>query len=185
MVITIKSFKKGKKMEKRLKNLYNSAFPADERAPFHLMISRLRKGRAEMLAAFDGEEFIGFAYTVCYEDLVYLFYLAIEEDKRGSGYGSLIIKGIKKKYQGKRIFLAREQLDISAQNYPQRISRHRFYLRNGFKDLPLYIKEASVVYDVMSIGGNILPEEYNHLIKFWSGRLLNSFLDMSMIENKP
>lgn len=182
MNITIRSFKRGRKMEETLKNLYISAFPAEERAPFRLMMSRLRKGKAEMLVAFDGEEFIGFAYTICHEGLVYLFYLAIEESKRGMGYGSLILSGIRKRYHGSRIFLAREQLDSSAPNYQQRLSRHRFYLRSGFEDLPLSLKEASVVYDVMSVGGNILPEEYSRMIKSWAGRILYSFVDMRIIE---
>lgn len=184
MNITIRSFKRGKDMEKKLKNLYNSAFPAEERAPFGLLMSRIKKGRAEMLAAFDGEEFIGFAYTVCNEEIVYLFYLAIEESKRGRGYGSLILNGVKKKYRGRRIFLAREQLDSSAANYQQRISRHEFYLHRGFEDLPMCIKEASVVYDVMSIGGIVYPDEYSRLIEFWTGRLLCRLVDMRMIAKK-
>lgn len=182
MNITIRSFRRGRNMEKKLKNLYNSAFPSDERAPFGIMMSRLRNGKAEMLTAFDGEEFIGFAYMICCEGLVYLFYLAIEESKRGKGYGGLILRGIKKKYHGCRIFLAREQLDSSVPNYQQRVSRREFYLRNGFEDLPLSIKEASVIYDVMSVGGDIFPEEYLHIMKFWAGRLLFRFVDMRIIE---
>ncbi len=185
MNITIKSFRSGKNIEKKLKTLYNTAFPAEERAPFRFMMSRVKKGKAEMLAAFDGDEFVGFAYMVCHEDLVYLFYLAVEDDKRNMGYGSLIVEGVKKKYQGKRIFLAREQLDESAPNYSQRVSRREFYLRRGFKDQPLLIQEASVVYDVMSVGGYIYPEEYARLIKAWSGKLLGKFVKMYMIGTEP
>ena len=79
MNITIKSFKSGRHMKNKLKKLYNSAFPADERAPFGIMMSRLNKGKAEMLTAFDGDEFIGFAYVICRQEIAYLFYLAIEE----------------------------------------------------------------------------------------------------------
>ncbi len=185
MNITIKSFRSGKNMEKKLKKLYNTAFPAEERAPFRFMMSRVKKGKAEMLAAFDGDEFVGFAYMVCHEDIAYLFYLAVDESKRGMGYGSLIIAGVKKKYHGKRIFLAREQLDKSAPNYSQRVSRREFYLRRGFEDQPLLIQEASVVYDVMSVGGYIYPEEYARLIKSWSGKLLGMLVKMYMIGTEP
>lgn len=181
MEINIRSFKKGKHMERKLKKLYIFAFPADERAPFRLMMKRVRKGMAEMLAAFDGGEFVGFAYMVCNEKVAYLFYLAIEEEKRGMGYGSLIIKGVKQRYSGRRIFLAREQLDSSAENYQQRLSRHKFYLNRGFKDQPLVIREASVIYDVMSAGGAIEPEEYRDLIKKWTGKMLFRFVDMEML----
>ena len=181
MKITIKSFRSGKNTENKLKRLYTSAFPAEERAPFRLMMSRIKTGKGEMLAAFDGDEFVGFAYIICHEDVAYLFYLAVEESKRGMGYGSLIIDGVKKKYHGKRIFLAREQLDESAPNYSQRVSRREFYLRRGFKDQPLLIQEASVVYDVMSVGGYIYPEEYACLIKWWTGKLLGKLVKMYMI----
>lgn len=185
MNIKIRSFRSGKNMEKKLKMLYNTAFPAEERAPFRMLMSRVKKGKAEMLTAFDGDEFVGFAYMVCHEDVVYLFYLAVEESKRGMGYGSLIIAGVKKKYHGKRIFLAREQLDKSAPNYSQRVSRREFYLRRGLKDQPLLIKEASVVYDVMSVGGYVRPDEYDRLIKSWTGKLLGRFVDMYMIGTEP
>ena len=82
-----------------------------------------------------------------------------------------------------RIFLAREQLDKSAENYAQRVSRRNFYLRCGFEDLPCCIKEGSVVYDVMGIGGIVTAEEYHKLIKPWAGFLLK-IVDMRIIEKQ-
>lgn len=136
-----------------------------------------------MLAAYDNDEFIGFAYMICYDDPAYIFYLAVDKAKRGHGYGGQIIEALKAMYKGKRIFLAREQLDESADNYAQRVSRHDFYLRCGFEDLQCHIKEASVIYDVMGIGGNVTPDEYDALITSWLGKLLRKFVDMRLIYN--
>ncbi len=168
--------------QKKLKKLYLTAFPAEERAPFFLIMSKAKSGKGEMLAAYDREEFIGFAYMVCYKDLAYIFYLAVEENKRGKGYGGKILKAVKEKYSGSRIFLAREQLDESAENYTQRVNRHTFYLNNGFTDLPCQIKEASVIYDVMGIGGTVSADEYETLIASWIGKLLPKIIDMRIIE---
>lgn len=182
MDVILKNDITNKLTRKKLKKLYLTAFPAEERAPFFLIMSKAKSGKGDMLAAYDGEEFIGFAYMVCYKDLAYLFYLAVEENKRGKGYGGKILKAVKEKYSGNRIFLAREQLDESAENYTQRVNRHNFYLNNGFTDLPCQIKEANVIYDVMGIGGTVSAAEYEALITPWVGRLLRKIIDMRIIE---
>ena len=59
---------------KQIKRLYLSAFLEDERAPFFFVRRRARQDRAEMLVAEENGAFIGFAYTVSYRKLTYLFY---------------------------------------------------------------------------------------------------------------
>lgn len=167
---------------KEIKHLFLAAFPSDERPPYFLLTWKVRRGKARMLVAKDDNTFIGFAYLVCHLDMVYLFFLAVDENKRGCGYGSKILAALKEKYAGKRIFLAREPLDPEAENYVQRVSRHEFYLRNGLQDLPMKIKEGSVVYETMGIGGKIRPDEYRALIRSWGGMLLPRLIDMRMIK---
>lgn len=166
----------------QIKPLYRQAFPKEERAPFFLIKKKTLQGKSELLVAEDNGEFVGFAYMVCHEDLAYIFYLAIDENKRGKGYGSKILQELKTYYSGKRIFLAREQLDSSAPNYEQRLKRHEFYLKNGFEDLPYKLKEASVVYDIMGIGGTVTAAEYDALISGWAGTLMRKLIDMRIIE---
>ncbi|MDE6088140.1 MAG: GNAT family N-acetyltransferase [Oscillospiraceae bacterium] len=182
MSITIKTTIPEKSDRKAFKNLYLSAFPKEERAPFFLILSRLKTGKAEILTAHENGKFIGFAYMVCWKDLAYLFYLAVDGTIRGKGYGTQILNAVKNHYHNRRIFLAREQLDQSAENYDQRISRHAFYVKNGFTDLPCQIKEASVIYDVMGIGGNITAQEYKNLMMAWAGKFLSKMIDMKLIE---
>jgi len=167
---------------KRIKQLYKKAFPREERAPFFLIRNRAEKGKAQMLIVKEHNLFIGFAYLLCYLDLAYLFYFAIEGDKRGAGYGTKVLDKLQEKYKGKRLFLAREQLDQTADNYEQRVKRHQFYLHNGFKDLPCKIKEANVIYDVMGIGGMISAKEYDVLISQWSGKWIKKLIDMRILE---
>lgn len=169
---------------KRIKRLYKKAFPPEERAPFFMIKNRAKRGKAHMLVIKERNLFIGFAYMVCYLDLAYLFYFAIEGDKRGAGYGTRVLAKLQERYQDKRLFLAREQLDQTADNYEQRKKRHQFYLHNGFKDLPCKIKEANVIYDVMSIGGNISAQEYDQLILQWSGKWIKKIIDMRILEKQ-
>lgn len=167
---------------KFIKPLYISAFPAEERPPFFILKGKAKKGKGDIIAVYDGHIFVGFASLICYLDMAYLFFLAVCEDKRGRGYGSVILDELKKKYDGKRLFLAREMLDENSENYGERVKRHSFYIKNGFIDLPIKIKESTVVYDVMGIGGSIGAKEYDELISSWSGKLLKRIIDMRIIE---
>lgn len=177
------TLKKAQKADyKEIKRLFKSAFPAKERPPFFIMKAKANQGKGEMLVARDNDTFIGFAYLVCYRDMAYLFFLAIDDSKRGMGYGSKILQKLKQKYNKKRLFLAREQLDKSSENYDERVKRHNFYLKNGFTDLPYKLKEANVTYDVMSNATMITPNEYDALISRWTGKLIGRFIDMRIIE---
>lgn len=180
----IKLEKYDKKYRKKLKKLYLTSFPAEERAPFFLMLHKTKKGRSDMIIATENGEFAGFVYMVCHLDMAYIFYLAIDESKRGKGLGGAVLEALKSKYCGKRIFLAREQLDSSSKNYAQRVSRRNFYCRCGFEDMPCKIKEGAVVYDVMGIGGKITSGDYDQLIKMWAGKMLLKIVDMKLIEDQ-
>jgi len=176
-------FKKANKKDyKRIKKLFISAFPPEERPPFFILKSKAEKGKGDMLSIYDGEVFIGFVYIVCRLDTAYLFFFAIEADKRGCGYGSAVLVELLKEYEGKRLFLAREQLDENSDNYDERVRRHKFYLKNGFCDLPVKIKEGNVIYDVMGVGGSVTAEEYDLLITQWCGKFMRKFVDMRIIE---
>lgn len=166
---------------KKIKKLYREAFPADERAPFVMLKDRAVSGRAVMLAAEDRGAFIGFAYIVEYGSLAYLFYLAVVKEKRDKGYGGELLRTVCRRYRGKCLFLARERLDKRADNYEQRVRRRRFYADNGFKDVPLCIKEGPVLYDVMTYGGcPVSPEDYQQLVCRWTGKLISCFVHMKM-----
>ena len=167
---------------KRIKSLYKEAFPKEERAPIWLIRRTLKRKTAQMLVATAEGRFIGFAYMVCNRKLAYIFYLALEEEERGKGYGSAVLEAMKERYRGKKLFLAREKLDSKAENYEQRCKRHQFYLKNGFEDLTCQIKEASVVFDAMGIGGEVSAAEYEDLIVNWGGKRLVHFIDMRVIE---
>ena len=54
-------FKKANKKDyKRIKKLFISAFPPEERPPFFILKSKAEKGKGDMLSIYDGEVFIGF-----------------------------------------------------------------------------------------------------------------------------
>ena len=168
---------------KSFKTLYYKSFPFIERAPYFMLLNAAKKGRADMLAAMDGDEFAGLLYMLTDGDIAYIFYLAVDEEKRGKGYGKAIISAMKERYLGKRIFLARERIEKNAENIEQRKNRRQFYLKNGFEDYDCFIREGFVVYAFMGIGGKVSAEEYDRLITRWIGKFITRLFHLEIIEN--
>lgn len=161
-----------------VKKLYNRAFPAEEKAPFWLMMKKTKKENVDFWGLYDKEKWIGLAYVIRYNDLAYLFYLAIDYSQRGKGYGTKVMKLLQEKYMNFRLFLALETLDKNADNYNERVKRHNFYKRAGLTELPYHLREAMVVYDIMGTNGKIEPEEYGALISDYIGGFLSKIFKM-------
>lgn len=183
MSLSFVEYKNAASHKKKVKNLYLGAFPKEERVPFILLAAREKKNNGELLEIKDGDTFVGMVSVLRYKDLAYIFYLAIDDGLRGRGYGSSVLSVLKERYRGCRIFLAREQLDKDADNYEQRVSRHRFYQKNGLVDFPCKITEQGVIFDVMGIGDSVTAEEYDALITRWAGRFFRKLFDMHIIED--
>ena len=169
----------------RIYRLYLKAFPPEERAPFRRLINRARSGYADFWSITHDKEWIGFAYTVRYQHLVYLFYLAVDDTKRGQGYGHRIMAALKKHYADNTFFLTRETLDPSTENAAERENRHHFYLSCGMKDLPLQTKEFGVIYDVMSTGEMIDPDEYQAMMLAYGGPFVVRHMEMRTSFEEP
>lgn len=169
--------KKNKKYINGAKELYNKAFPKNEQVPFFMLKFLARKGRANFYSIYDDDTFIGLIYIVYYEDIIFVFYLAIDESLRGRGYGSKILDEIKKKYKEYRIVLNIEEIDENSNNNAQRIRRKEFYIRNGFITLDYTVKELNIIYEMLCYSndeGNkyVSKEEYNKLLNNFFGDFL-------------
>lgn len=165
---------------KKVKTLYRSAFPADERAPFALMMLRALQKKADFRSVYDNGEWAGMVYIMGRGDLYYIFYLAVAEDKRGCGTGTRILKALLKRYKGKRLFLAVEQPDENADNCEMRIRRKNFYLRSGFKDMNRKIREGSVVFDMLGVGEPASDEEYRKIMEGFLGGIAARFIPIGV-----
>ena len=184
MEIKLVSCVGNKDLCRKFKKLYIKSFPAEERAPYFLLIDRAKKGKADMFAAVDEKGgFSGILYMLKNDGIAYIFYLAVSKDKRGKGIGGEILSAMKEHYKGRRIFLARERIEKSSGNFAERIKRREFYIRNGFTDYPdRFIREGIVVYAFMGIGGKVSRKEYETLITDWIGNFLRKTVRLEIIE---
>lgn len=162
----------GHKDLEQIEELYNVSFPKEERAPFSILLDRINDDRGELIAYYQEDVFVGFAYIVNKDDICFIFYLAVSPKFQGRGFGSEILSLIKEKYSSKAVCLNIETLDEDAPNYEQRIRRAKFYERNGFKDLHYTSKDGGIYYEMFAYNGEVSKEEYTELLSNFFGKEL-------------
>ena len=147
----------------KIKKLYISAFPKDERLPwFVLRLSALRKD-IRLHAYLDGDTFCGFTHSVTRHGLHFLLFFAVEESLRSRGYGSAILSALKQEH--KTLVLNIEPLNPDAPDFPQRQNRYRFYRRNGFYDTGCHVEEKDGIFRVLSTAPEVDTFAYRKLLR--------------------
>lgn len=153
----------------KINHLYHDAFPKDERAPMQFLLKKANENKGELLGIYDEKNWLGLVYVITYKQLSYVFYLAIDKDFRGQGYGSSVLELIKKHY-GHTIMLSIEEVDKKYDNYKQRIKRKQFYFKNGFQEMDFYFIEAGVKYEMLYYGPKLEATDYDELMFNYIGQ---------------
>lgn len=146
---------------RNIRRLYRASFPPQERKPFLILLLTWRKGKADVWYAEETfpchgglrKRFLGFAITLNGNNAILLDYLAVKENARGRGIGSLILKTLLCAYDGNGFFVEIESIyEKGAKNLPERMKRRSFYTRNGLHAL-------NVVADVFGIQMELLGKD--------------------------
>ena len=103
-----------------------SAFPYEERRDSYDEKECLKDKRFKLLSIYDNDIAVGFTALWVLDGFVFLEHIAIDEDKRSSGYGSKAIELIKETFDLPII------LEAEAPVTEQQIKRIAFYKRLGF-----------------------------------------------------
>lgn len=160
-----------------IKQLYLDAFPFEERIPFYIMVLVGNDKGVEFLSIYDDDTWLGFIHTLVGDELSYIFYFAIDNRLRRSGYGSKILHEYKKIHP--RLSLAIEPIEENSDNIKQRRKRLEFYKKNGFESLDTKVVEMGIEFELMGAKGMEIKEsDYKKLVKkffdsFDQGRVLS------------
>ena len=100
-----------KKKLNEIKKLYDEAFPKEVQITFWILRKASRTSTADLMQVYDDDLLVGFIHLVYFEDVVYLYYFAIEPDERGQGYGSKILQALRRRFSARRIILNIEVVD--------------------------------------------------------------------------
>lgn len=162
-----------------IKEIYMEAFPKCERKPFFLLCQSIKRKKAVLAVAVEGNQLLGFTVFVVYKDMVMIDYLAVSSKIRSRGTGSRILEHICGQFPDKKIVLLIERVDDMAENCQQRTARRRFYLKNGFTSSGIFITGAGGDMEVLNYGGTVSQEEYMDLQRYALGKL---FFRLSRIQ---
>lgn len=104
-----------------------TAFPYEERRDFLDQMECLKNEHFIFSEVYDGDTAVGFVSLWLFDKFIFIEHIAIDEAKRGGGYGSKTIELVKETYQKPII------LEAEAPETEQQIKRIKFYNRLGFK----------------------------------------------------
>ena len=162
-----------------IKEIYMEAFPKCERKPFFLLRQSIKRKKAVLAVAAEGNQLLGVTVFVVHKDMVMIDYLAVSSKIRSRGTGSRILEHICGQFPDKKIVLLIERVDDMAENCQQRTARRRFYLKNGFTSSGIFITGAGGDMEVLNYGGTVSQEEYMDLQRYALGKL---FFRLSRIQ---
>lgn len=163
-------------------DLYKEAFPGVQRIPSWILRCIMRKGKAGFNVLYENDSWIGLIYIIECKDIVFVQFFAISESRRSGGYGSKVVDSMKDIYSGNRIVLNIEELDEQSENYPQRVKRKNFYVKNGFSSSGYIVKEPGERLEMLILGGNIRKEEIEAMYKSLFGSVLGFFYRPEVIK---
>ena len=146
-----------KALAKKVKALYLSAFPKEERIAWQLLWWNTKRKDIDLIAYMDAELFCGFTVSVTMDGLCYILFLAVAQAQRGRGYGSQILRDLQQSYGA--LGLNVEVLDPAAPNYTQRKRRFAFYKKNGFYDTGYHVWEVGGKFRVLSTRKDLPMEQ--------------------------
>ena len=139
-------------IKKDVSSLLESAFPIEERPPTKHFFKSLERKENKLFAYYFNNTFIGFTFLCFYQDVCYIFFLAVSKDYRNQGFGGQIIEDIKNTYPEYVILLCFEEIDPKYSNYEERVTRKNFYYSHGFKDNKMKTNEFGVIFETAFIG---------------------------------
>ena len=158
------------------------AFPENERPPVDLFFENLKRDNTLLITYYKNEAFIGFASFILFEDIAYLFFLAVSPIYRHQGYGSEILEDLKEMFKDKVLLLCYEEVNPQYHNYEERKIREAFYLRHGFQDNGFVSDEWGVKFQSAYIGKHKVSfEKYLEIFKIGFGIDAEKYLKMARI----
>lgn len=140
----------GAKYKWQLYDLYNKAFPEQEKKPLQVMENLVADGKMEMLAMVDEDEFVGLAINL----------IDAEQDRALLDYYAIVPEALLKKFKNHKYIFEIETQDEKAENAEERKKRKAFYLRNGLQETGLFVNVYDTDFEILTPDGELTFWEY-------------------------
>ncbi|MFB6455246.1 GNAT family N-acetyltransferase [Chitinophaga sp. Hz27] len=117
-----------------VRNLYESAFPLEERRPWPDQLKLLEKGAIHLLTLEKEGKFAGLVFYWQLPAFAFIEYFAISPETRGGGAGTTVMKLLEEE-------LKSIVLEVEPPNTEQAIRRINFYERLNYQTFPEYYEQ--------------------------------------------
>lgn len=164
MTLQLEPITKSSRFWADVNRLAEEAFPPKEYLAPSALADMARAENFDFWALTDGGAFVGFMAVQTFEDLAYLFFLAIDAGARSKGYGGRAIETLRAAYPGKKQVVDFEMIDPAAPNLAQRERRKAFYLRCGYRETGLFLRYLGVDYEVLSMDADFDPDTFKAMM---------------------
>lgn len=158
--------------------LYQQAFPKEERKPFSIIERKAAMGSMEILGIKENGKRVGLAITALGESMVLLDYFAIKQENRGQGVGSEALRLLQDLYSDCQLWLEIEEPDETALNNQERIRRKKFYLRNGMKETGIRIRLFGVSMEILSTDSSMTYAQCEKLYRELYGPMYQKVIQL-------
>ena len=164
--LTVRPVTEGTPVAGFVTELYTEAFDRRMQVPVSNLFKVSALHKADFMAVFDDDLFVGFYYVYLHGDNAFLYYLAVCGSMRCRGYGTEILDIIKDTYYPKyRIVLCTEAPLVDDKLVSSRYRRLAFYSRNGFIDTLYKFESVGVRYEVLYWGPEWDPEDIQEILR--------------------
>lgn len=170
---TLEPFDRNSRFFDETLRLYNASFPDNERKPMQMILDGLAQKKMECFLFTRKDQLGGLAFFVLGEDLDILDYLAIHDDLRDQGLGSMLLQKLMKERNNPFIVEIESTLHHPTD---QALRRKQFYLRNGMTDCHTGIVLFGVPMELLSSTKPVSYEQYRQVLGAYFGRPLGSNL---------
>ena len=122
----------------------------------HFLAGLYKGASVDFIAIEDDGKFVGYTYVINFFQGSFIYYLAIEPDYQGKGYGTALLKHLREIQGNRPIALTIFTPDPDNDDYEECLRRKWFYVKNGYVDQKIpYPSEESHRYDIYMNGDGI------------------------------
>lgn len=123
------------------------------------------KGDLDVLGIYHNGKLIGFFSVRRYKSIAYLGYFAIAPENRCNGFGSRALNLLKDYYGNKQIVIEIESIYEKCENIENRLSRKKFYLRNGMVTTNWFLFYDDVELEIICSEEDFKKNEFEEITK--------------------
>ena len=157
MIIFRKVTETDEQLNSQIDELNRMVFPsAETTANLHFFAGLYKNASVDFIAVEDDDIFVGYTYVINFFQGSFIYYLAIEPDYQGKGYGTALLKHLREIQDNRPIALTIFKPNPNNDDYEECLRRKWFYVRNGYVDQRIpYPNEETHRYDIYMNGYGI------------------------------